>query len=899
MIALPLRLRFHPDPLPVAAGWIADADVSAWLSEARRVMTADAKAEVRFYPLAISPRDPAVGGALLIVSGSGAALDRVFGPRVQRMGFVLPGVLAPVQSRLEPALTPEECRRLFPWTLHFFHPVLGLTGFDAADALTPERLLLLPPVERMGWFAAVPGPPAPPPLQQITLVQEVSLEELMAGEAGDIATQRPDKIRKPGAPGADLLDRAAGAAGSAIGSLGAGVLRALGAGGAADRVAKWSQRLWEEVHDRRKKELNKLLDRFDKDLLDALRHAIPLTGAESRRGAAAQPGWQLGARSMELNSRSHGSGPVDVWNIDHETRLKLERRYREAATREAGAGHYGRAAYIYGELLGDWNMAAQMLEKAGRPREAARIYLDRLRSGPRAAECLEKAGLLAEAAALYQEAGMHEKAGDLLAALGRQEAAREQWMLAVKGLTNPLDQARLLETKLGEVDRALFVLDRAWPAGSHALACFQEEFALLGRHGRHEEAAAVLDRLERNPKARPSPVFSAVTGLGSVFDDYPDSAIAARAGYLALQFSGEFLAREPAGDSARKLLALIPHFAPGDRVMARDAQRFSISRNPPPVPLLSRGGKTLRPDRVVELERKNVVWQSLACGNRGLSAAGWQDSAKAGHGKVVCTRFMTESGILGMSGEIPRASHGQVRHLECGSQESLTAFHVCSRGWFGWLAPKLDFGAEEGIAVGRAANENEFLLLHYTPTASLCVTTMSRDLAEWGTRVLDLAPPAVKDADWFVGGHGDDIWVAGPGVVCCVDEKVEFQIAQLNGPVTGFAVAPPVLPSQAIAVALGEAVLLIPHGKGKPLECVNLYAGDDLTAPPVVTFTRDGRAVIAEARGGVVYTLRKSCEKSSDIVIPPGSGMLISAAAYGSNGFAFLTSTGKVLLFGG
>lgn len=60
---------------------------------------------------------------------------------------------------------------------------------------------------------------------------------------------------------------------------------------------------------------------------------------------------------------------------------------------------------------------------------------------------------------------------------------------------------------------------------------------------------------------------------------------------------------------------------------------------------------------------------------------------------------------------------------------------------------------------------------------------------------------------------------------------------------------------------------------------------------------RDGRAVIAEARGGVVVALRKQSEKSADIAIPPGSGDLISAAAYGAQGFAFLTSTGKVLLY--
>ncbi len=883
-------------PLPTAAGWIACGDVAVWMEEARRICEAMPRAEVRFYPLAVSVRDHAAGGAVILVSGAAGALEKLLGPRVMRLGFALPGVLVPVDSRLLPALTEAEVRRVFPWALQVVHPVLGVTGFEEADAVAPEQLIALPVVERMGWFAAVPGPVEPPALKEITLVQEVSLEELMAGEGGDIASERPVLPDKSPKPGAGLPGRVAGAVGSGIAGLGAGILRTLGAGGAADKLGAWSQKLWTEVRDRRQRELTKLLDRFDKDTLDALRHAIPLTGAESRRGAAAQPGWQLGARSMELNSRSHGSGPVDVWNIDHDTRLKLERRYREAAGKEAAAGQFGRAAYIYGELLGDWNMAAQMLEKAGRPREAARIYLDRLRSGPRAAECLEKAGLLAEAAALFREARMFEKAGDVLARLGNEEAAREQWLLAVKGMSNPLEQARLLETKLGDVDRALFVLDRAWPGSPQALACFEAEFALLGRHARHAEAAEVLARLERNPTARLNLVTATVSGLRTVFQKYPDSTVRERAAELAVQFTGEFLSREPKGASAKQLLATLPQFAPGDRLLARDAGRFGIGYNKPDVPLLARMEKVLRPERVEQVPG-GYYWRSLSSGPWGLSLAGSAANLEK-DGVIIAAFDLNAPGkVRVLWKKLPLNSNTHLVHLERGERIAFTAWHLKDRGTVGWaFHHPIKLWSREGIAIGPGNIENETLILSYTETSSLIVEGYCPELKVIRTRVLDLAPPSIKDADWFVGGHGEDIWVAGPGVVCCVNEKVEFQLAQLSGPVTGFAVAPAVLPSQAIAVASGEAVLLIAHGGTKPLESVNLWSGTT-DAPPIVTFTRDGRAVIADAGGGVVYALRKSCEKSADIVIPPGSGDLISAAPHGAQGFAFLTSTGKVLLF--
>src|SRR5687767_8368027 len=98
MPSLPLRLRPYTEPLPVAAGWLASPDIKAWLREARRICEADENAAVKFYPLAASARDQSVSGALIIVTGEGLVLDKVFGPQVQRLGVAAPGVFVPVMS---------------------------------------------------------------------------------------------------------------------------------------------------------------------------------------------------------------------------------------------------------------------------------------------------------------------------------------------------------------------------------------------------------------------------------------------------------------------------------------------------------------------------------------------------------------------------------------------------------------------------------------------------------------------------------------------------------------------------------------------------------------------------------------------------------------------------------
>ena len=894
MPALPLKLRIAPLPLPVCAGWLPCAGVFAWLEEARRIEEAVPGAVIRFYPLAASAQDQSVAGVVITVSSGPPELDRVLGPQVQRLGEVAPGVLVPVQARLEPALTVAEWGRLFPWPLHFFHPAMGLTGFEERDALEPWQLLSAPLLEQGRWFAAVPGPEAPLPLRQITLVQELSLEELIAEGAGDISSQRPDKNAP--LPDAGLPGKAGGYAAGMLGALGAGLLGALGQGKAAAAMERWSRRQQEDLQDRRKRELNKLLDRFDKgDILDALRHAIPLSGAEARRGQAPTPGWKLGMRNPGLTAFSQGGGAVDVWNIASGTRLKLEKRYREAAAREAAAGQWGRAVFIYGELLGDWNRAAEMLENGGRPREAARIYTERLGSGLRAAQCLEKAGLLAEAAALYQEAGQPEKAGDLFAALGQETIARQQWEAAADSLTNPLEQARLLESKLQDPDRALLALQSGWPAAGRALPCFEAWISLMGRLGRHAGVAACLDQLEKSPSQRLQPASTMVSGLQTIFAHYPDSSLRDQAAALAPLLIGEALATAPGRAESERLLTLLPRFAPGDRLLARDAGRFALTKHRPVVPLLEQPQATvLRADRVIPLD-PTVKWQSLTDSPHGPHVAGWQPSGPSVRvvaGAILQGQAPGQNSRLKFRGPDPR-----LRHLVRLSGPYCAAFY--SRAHL-----QVEFDLLSGVpgssvsvlAVGKSAQE-EMVLLSRTRTGTLTAEYVGSQGEIRRSRVLDFAPPGMEAADWFTGGHGADLWLAGMEVVCCITESNEFQHIAINGPVTAFAIAPPVLPSQAVAVGAGDAVLLIAKGKGKPVDCVNLYSGSAVQ-PPVVAFTGDGRAVIADGQGGIVYHLRGGLRKQADIVIPPGSGELVAAAGIGAQGFAFLTSTGKVLGYG-
>lgn len=894
-------LRISATALPVRAGWIPVPDAAVWLAEAARVEDAAPGAEVRFYLLPTSASDPSAAGAVLTVEGKNLpALESIFSARVHRLGEVLPGVLVPVESRLVPALTPPEQRRLFPWALHFMHPVLGLTGFSAADALAPWQLLETPPVARGGWFAAVPGPSEPPALRQVTLDLEVDLKDLLAGGSDDISSQAAE-----GPAGAGLLDKTREATGWLF-DKGLGLLDSLGQNKAASAIRDWARMDPADLKNRRNRELNKLLNRFDKDTLDALRHAIPLTGADARRGQPASPGWKLGARNPDLLSANQGGGVVDVWSIPPDIRLKLEKQYRDAAAREAAAGHWGRAAYIFGELLGDWTRAAEMLENAGRPRDAARIYIERLRSGPRAAQCLAEAGLLAEAAALFEEAGQHEKAGDLHAAMGRADVAREQWEKALRLLTDPREQAVLLETKLLDPDRALAVLWKAWPASPSALPCFTAWLDLSGKLGRHTAVAACLDALESRPDARPDARPSSpsllVSALLKVFLDYPDSTLRCRSAEIAVMVAGEALAATGSRRETTRLLELLPKFSPGDRLLARDAGRFSLTKFRPPVPLLERGTQRpgpWRPSRIINLDA-GVKWESLTDSASGPHVAGFSVLTNAAmprsriiSGGVTGGDWPGPRAGLGFADAAPRLSHGLPA-----SPRAAGFYHSRRRLEVLTDFPDAQPGLTTRILAAGPGAEGEWVFLRLMETGTLAVDCVGPDGRFRRTRVLDFAPPGLEASDWFTAGQGGDLWIAGMDVACRVTEAGAFEHLAVAGPVSGLAVAPAGFPPRAVVVGGGEAVLLTPRPKGGKVDSVNLHAGGVAGPAPVAAFLRDGSVVVADAAGGTVWEAANGDVRiQASLAFPPGTGHPVSMTGLARGGFAILTSAGKILCF--
>jgi tetratricopeptide (TPR) repeat protein len=253
--------------------------------------------------------------------------------------------------------------------------------------------------------------------------------------------------------------------------------RRLGSEGLAGMGARWvraamerAPQLGESILGRQAAAMRELLRQFRRgDVDEALRRALPF-GEEPGRGSKPTGGSELPSHGLAYDLSSLlGRGPrgaSDVWLGNDDVKSELRKEYHKAAVAAVARGDHRRAAAIYGKLLGDYRSAAQALLRGGLYRDAAAIFLARLDDPRAAAGALVSAGDLDRAIALYRRAGEHERAGDLLARIGEDDAAVVEYRIAAERLAatsgGHLAAGDLLRKKLGSNDLAMQYFRAGW-----------------------------------------------------------------------------------------------------------------------------------------------------------------------------------------------------------------------------------------------------------------------------------------------------------------------------------------------------------------------------------------------------------------------------------------------------
>ena len=596
----PLQLRHDSTLDAEAAAWFLSGDSPVrWLDELSRCGLADMDTRLFLVPCSLENRAPS--GLLVVPARPESVAESPAGMACR----VIDGRLfVPVDAVLHPPVSESELRRLAGLPVSFYHPVFGLSGFEAESVLRVSDLIEMPEETPVDWNRGRAGAPALPKLTAIALIQPPSIEDIFGGAEEDIGSEPLiDLPPTPDEPKETPLSK------------GTRGLRRLFAKGISEIMKQvphtGSHRTWindfedwanrqlhsvsGELEQLRNKELHRLLHLLDSDPEAGLRQAIPMNSFAHR--GSAPPSTRLGSHSLHFDPSRIGGRPADFWNVPTNLQETLRRRYREMADREMQLGRHRRAAYIYAELLGDLVSSAHAFKQGRLFREAALLYDEHLKNPLEAARCLAEGRLLAEAIERFEKLGrwldvadLHERAGDQAAADRAIRRVVDERLLQ----GDALGAAKLVEERLRRPDEAVQMLLGNWPASHQAASCIGAAFQLLGRLGKHD---VTLERLAqfRRESVPDALVLPLVSTLSVTARDYPHEGVR----HSAADFSRVLIARQLqqpglASGEAGRLLEHLVRLAPQDRLLSRDANRYLADRRstelrvrrvtPPPLP---------------------------------------------------------------------------------------------------------------------------------------------------------------------------------------------------------------------------------------------------------------------------------------------------------------------------
>lgn len=491
---------------PLAALLIRGNTVEQWLQQMQGMQLNLAVANVYALP---GKKANSLWGCLVVPGQS--PLPAIAG-RAEYCQLVHNQLFIAHHTALYPITAPDELYRLLGPQLHFLHAETGMVALE--QPVQWQSLLLLPEESKTAITVPAKGIYRPEKLRSM-LIQVTSPEETLEQlSKQSFPQQSPEQNNKPLAwweklwlwflrlffllPGLIPIPIPIKAGGGNSG----------GSSGNADtkntsgRAKRWKLFSWmrkiekqyEDLEERNKRQVDKLLQLFRTNPEKALGYAIPLDGGAHRGGNnSADIGFLKRWSGFSLfggNSTPASSGSFTLPQNQYQL---LDNQYRETAAALMKSGDYQKAAFVYMKLLKDYRAAAVALEKGGYYAEAAAIYIKYLRQNEEAARCYEKGNMLLQALELYVAVHKHGKAGEIAMLLGRSEEARHHYGLLAQQYQEQrqyINAADVYRDKLQDDETAQSLLLTGWEAGhSDALRCINTYFSHI------EENAALEQRV--------------------------------------------------------------------------------------------------------------------------------------------------------------------------------------------------------------------------------------------------------------------------------------------------------------------------------------------------------------------------------------------------------------------
>lgn len=405
----------------------------------------------------------------------------------ERMQCVSRNLFIPEYSALHPAFTKEEIDRVFSTGVHCFHPEIGWAQCTERIELSKY---LVRPTER-SFFIIRPemGIDIPESIRSARVASK-GVEEDIKQMVGKLVEQK-DTVNKPLNPlekGRLGLYKGLAGIGKSLEKIG---IKSSGFQSDTDespeeinqvrKEPSWFDRLFKKIEsdfdnleERNKSEVNKLLELLDRDPNEGLKYAIPIDDGGSRMTGGGS--FSLSRRWFNFSLGSGGgSGSGFGRSVDlGDSANSLRQKYYTLARDYESKGDFERASFIYFNLLKDYHNAAAMLEKGKMFKEAAAIHIKYNRNNKRAAFCYKEAKMYLEAAELYSAEKQHEDAGDMYVLLGERDLAQNEYVNAHVAYLNSnkvFEAGKFALEKMGSVDIARNDFLRGWRSKSKEVEC--------------------------------------------------------------------------------------------------------------------------------------------------------------------------------------------------------------------------------------------------------------------------------------------------------------------------------------------------------------------------------------------------------------------------------------------
>ncbi len=507
--------------------------------------------------------------------------------------LVSDGFLIPLTAKLYPEITAEEVSTLKLWDMQFFHPHIGLVGFEYQDARELSSLIEITAEEESQWINTWPAISALPRLQSVVFEQDMKfdaaehLKSLIDSKPlneipslDDQQGKRFSKLRKMLRPLINLgiwIMLIFAFVGKIILQLihfllpkAASSIRNMAQPNLLQRLDSWIDKQMGTLEKQRDSELNRLVKLFDKDKNKALQYAIPLNSAYLNRGKALSTAKLIGRR-LNFNFGNLGmGGATDFWDIGNYERV-LRERYEKVASEAIADQDYKRAAYVYIHLLGDFFRGAATLQDGKHYREAAAIYKDHVKNNLRAAQCLEEGGLLNEAIELYIKQEYFETVGDLYLKLDQPDKAAKYFEEVISRALEARDNlkaAEVIKTKFEDLERSQMVLLDGWKNNNKPEQCLSRYFEIVVAR-----ELSIIDAVKEFHTTHVSRTKS--TNFLNVLADLVASSENKELKEEALTICYQ-IAHQQINYGDFNALKILGRFMPDDRIIDQDVHRYVV-----------------------------------------------------------------------------------------------------------------------------------------------------------------------------------------------------------------------------------------------------------------------------------------------------------------------------------